>query len=147
MYRCPFCKTGLCLGGGLVWRLSSVLVGRGSDGLAAYKYDTIRYDAINATAIDRTHLETKHTLNGFLRGLVDKILLLPPPSVSGASVTAVTTLFDTILRRGCPVQVSDAPMCLSDSSNVGSAFSLLISICLARADVGEKRRRGQSATS
>jgi hypothetical protein len=42
MYRCPFCETGLCLGGGLVWRLSSVLVGRGSDGLAAYKYDTIR---------------------------------------------------------------------------------------------------------
>ena len=43
MYRCPFCETGLCLGGGLVWRLSSVLVGRGSDGLAVYKYDTIRY--------------------------------------------------------------------------------------------------------
>ena len=42
MCRCPFCETGLCLGGGLVWRLSSVLVGRGSDGLAAYKYDTIQ---------------------------------------------------------------------------------------------------------
>ncbi len=30
--RSPFCKTGLCLGGGLVWRPSSVLVGRDNDG-------------------------------------------------------------------------------------------------------------------
>ena len=102
---------------------------------------------MNATAMNYNLIETKHTVNGVRRGLVDKILLLPPPSVSGESVTAVTTLFDTILRRGCPVQVSDAPMCLSDSGNVEAAFSLLISICLARADVGEKRRRGQSATS
>ena len=49
MCRCPFCETGLCLGGGLVWRLSSVLVGRGSDGLAAYKYDTIRYFVVVCT--------------------------------------------------------------------------------------------------
>ena len=81
--------------------------------------------------INYIHIEANHTVNRVRRGLVDNFLFLPPSSVSGASVTAVISLFDTSLRRGCPVQVSDAPMGMSDYSNGGSSFSMLISTCLA----------------
>ena len=92
---------------------------------------------MNATAINYNHVKANHTVTGVRRSLVDKFFLLPPSSVSGASVTVVTILFYESLQRGCPVQVSDAPMCMSDSSNLGSSFSTLISTCLARAAVVE----------